>query len=202
MPLLNRPLNRVLKKALRRPFMLLEVLIALMLVTMCIFPLVSPHVYVYRLQLERLREGGLYAFVTSYFADLLEKMYLQQIPIDAILRETPFPIDDPKLAALEFRGSYHFKVIKRKPLKDAPKIVFIVDIAFTFTPIGMASKGTPFIVTYPVCIVRDRQELAVDLMAKDKDKKNQGGKPKGDKDEEEESEDGDEDEEEEIDEES
>lgn len=100
---------------------LLEVLIAFVLVSFCLVPLLTPHVGILKEQHQFLRKIQLDHAVNLYTGHIIEKMHRSEIPWYMIEEGKMMPIEDEVLRQLipdyplAFKGMYRFDVIKSKP---------------------------------------------------------------------------------------
>ncbi|MFA6916040.1 MAG: hypothetical protein WC222_06565 [Parachlamydiales bacterium] len=155
--MVQRPLKKV-----RRPFLLLEVLIAFLLVALCAIPLVAPHVSIYKDQLEFMDKIQLDHFVNQYYAELIEKLYRQNIAWDALTNETKFKIDKEKIISwdnrqLPYEGSYSFSDKKHKPKEPKPFTVYLLQLTLTFKPVkkaGTDKKSKDLVYKYDIFVPR------------------------------------------------
>lgn len=127
----------------KRYNLLLEVLIALAIVVLCMFPLLYPHVGVIRSQQEMISAVQLDHLVSLHYGQILEKLYLKEIPWETLHSDKPIPIDKETIRALgiketlPYKGSYHFVEIKHKPKKLEPNTpaLYLFKISYEFEPI-------------------------------------------------------------------
>ncbi len=124
---------------LKRPFILLEVLIACALVILCAIPLLYPHVEMLKAQREFTRKVELDHAVNLLYGSILEKLYLNKINWPDIMEKT-FEIDQGMLQEahydkfLPYRGSYQFIVKAQKPKQIGNQNIFLFDLIFNFVP--------------------------------------------------------------------
>lgn len=132
----------------KRPFLLLEVLIAFALVIFCAIPLIAPHVDMFRAQRSWLDKEELDHAVNLLYVDLLEKLYTNKI--DWItLRGEPEVIITPEMLKeagytkpLYFTGKYKFTLDRFKPKKEDQFNLYLYDLTFSFVPIALAKADT------------------------------------------------------------
>lgn len=126
----------------RRHVTLMEVLIAFVLVTFCLIPLLSPHVAILKEQHQFLRKIQLDHAVNLYTGHVVEKLHRSEIPWYMIEESKTMPIEDELLRQfnldqpLAFKGIYRFDVIKSKPKNaesGAPK-AYLLKLNFYFLP--------------------------------------------------------------------
>lgn len=135
-------------KIIRRPaFLLLEVMIALFLVSLCLIPLINPHYAMIQSDLTILEEGKLERIAARLYSQFLIQLYRGDVlwtDIGHIYDDNQKQISIPpkELEGLPYDGHYVLRIApydkKRggeysKPLKD-PKIHHLLEITYTFTP--------------------------------------------------------------------
>lgn len=103
----------------RRPFLLLEVLIAFVFVVAAFFPLIYPHFYIFQQQRKFIEKIEIDNAVNDFYASIIEQLQQNQISWQAIEEGTVFPIDagfwkSPVNNKIPFLGSYRFRMIKQK----------------------------------------------------------------------------------------
>lgn len=135
-----------LKKA-RRPFLLLEVLIAFLLIALCAIPLIAPHVSIYKDQQEFMDKIQLDHFVNHYYGEIIEKLYRQNISWETLSNEAKVRIDREKIVSwdnkpLPYEGTYSFKDKKHKPKEAKPFTVYLIQLTLSFKPIKKGSAET------------------------------------------------------------
>lgn len=127
---------------------LLEVLIAFVLVSFCLVPLIYPHVGILREQHQFLRKIQLDHAVNLYTGHIIEKMHRSEIPWYMIEEGKLMPVEDEVLRQLNpdyplaFKGMYRFDVIKSKPKNaeaGAPK-AYLLKLNLYFLP-GKSEHG-------------------------------------------------------------
>jgi len=108
----------VLKK--KRHFLILEVLIAFGLVVLCVLPLIYPHLYITQEQRKFIDKIDLDIAVNQFYAEIMQRLYKNEILWSDIDQNTVFPIDQDFLSRLgytapfPFKGTYQLTVIRRK----------------------------------------------------------------------------------------
>ena len=68
-----------MKKKVERCFQLLEVIVAMSLVTLCILPIIHPHIHIYQEEHKALRSLEADHLATLIFADIAKKLYNNEI---------------------------------------------------------------------------------------------------------------------------
>jgi len=98
-----------LKLISRRPFILLEVMIAFFITAMAILPLIGPHIYIYYEQARFTDRVELDITVGKLYAYLYEQLQKNEISWGDIDRKTIFPITESLLQDAKFKGSFPFR---------------------------------------------------------------------------------------------
>jgi len=130
------------RKELKRPILLLEVLIAFAIIVLCIFPLIYPHAAMAKSQREFVRKIELDHAVTLLFAQIYQDLYTNRIPWPDIENNKRFEIQSQDLQKyndnkkLLFRGIYWFEIVKHKPNAKTPQETnaYLINLNFTFYP--------------------------------------------------------------------
>jgi hypothetical protein len=113
----------------KRPILLLEVLIAIALITLSILPLIYPHLAILKKETESVELIQLNHLVNQKTVEILEELYLNKIPFDTLLNEEKIPIQTD----LPYKGYYQFKQKKHKPKQMGPYVIYLFDLKFSFT---------------------------------------------------------------------
>ena len=106
----------------RRSFSLLEVLIALMLITASLPLLLTPFIYATTDQIETVQKLRKEKTILYYLITILGELHTGAIPLNQVGGEQAYPfkpewkVEDWK--DLPVSGSYQFKKIKDKPISD------------------------------------------------------------------------------------
>lgn len=149
----------------RRRFTLIEVLIALLLVTMAMVPLMAPHLRIFQEESRFLDQLRLDRAASLLYAELVEKLYRQELPWQAMESSESFEIEPMKLQQLSghplpFRGSYRFVVQKHKPKEKDLFMVYLYRLLFTFSPVGKGKGEICY--SYDLFVVRDLRDSKKD----------------------------------------
>ena len=138
----------------KRHILLLEVLIALMLVTMCILPLLAPHIAMVQEERVFQREIELDRIVNLLYGDLLvEKFYRQEQEWWSVLNATSTEIQDERVRKLGYTGSYTIsRKLRKKKLQGVEDYRYnLISIRYEFTP---ESGENPLTYTYELYVKR------------------------------------------------
>lgn len=130
--------NRFYKLS-KRHSLLLEVLIALMIVSLAALPLIYPHVAIMREQSRLLHETHLDHFVNGLYANLTLQLYRNEIPWDALVQGRSFAVSPEALAEarLPYKGTYRLKITHTKPREPVDVTYNLVNLTIDFLPIDL-----------------------------------------------------------------
>jgi len=99
----------------KRPFLLLEVLLAFCLISFCAIPLIYPHIVMIKAQKEFINKIKINHAVNLLFVDILEKMHKNEISLADIESQKVFPIEGEELKKIPgFTSTYQFIKEKHK----------------------------------------------------------------------------------------
>lgn len=142
-----------IKRHLKRPMILLEVLIALALISLCMIPLISPHVTLIQQQKRFVTTMEMDRVVNLMYVDVLERLQKNEIPWRAIQEKQALPIDDIveriQEKKIPLTGSFQFGEVHHKENDTTGWHVYELSITFTIFPKN-ASKPLVFPFTVPV----------------------------------------------------
>lgn len=127
------------KKASKKPFLLLEVMIAIALITLCILPMLSPFVRIYQAERNSTREIHATLVLSQLHVSFIERLHKIEIPWGDLVSGEVQPLSSPALAALGYEGYRLVTISKNKPPKDPIYFLFNIDyllIPSTFTPLN------------------------------------------------------------------
>lgn len=131
----------------RRPFMLLEALLAFALVVLCVLPLIAPHVGMLKAERKFIQKVDLDHTVNLLYASILEQLYKNSIDWNVLTQGQPVPIPG-------YEGHYQFKVENYKPLDETANYhLYLLNLTFTFEQ----KNEKPLEYLYKVFVVRDRR---------------------------------------------
>lgn len=124
----------------RRPFLLLEVLIAFVFVVSAFFPLIYPHFYIYQQQRQFINKIEIDLAVNEFYGAILVQLQRNQIAWQLIEEKHVFTVDEQFWRQLgyekniPFVGTYQFSVAKQK--KNDRYGLYQVELTLTVTPKG------------------------------------------------------------------
>lgn len=166
----------------RRLFLLLEVLIALFLVSLCVLPLLGPYVALFRSQSSFGDTIALDHAVSNFYADLIEQLHNNAIAWEALATKRHIPIEADKLKdfhgrPLPWKGEYWFDGDppngKHKPKKESPLSAYLFKLTFAFKPVLDDRFHHPLKYSYDVFVVRKLGDATKDGENGEKDKNDQ-----------------------------
>lgn len=129
-----------MRRASRRHFTLLEVMISLALIVLCILPLIYPHVALYKAQSAFVNEMKVDRLVQRLYAEMLVKLYRGEVSWSEVEGEKAVEIDAGQfekegIPKGYFKGSYRWKIEHYKPTPPAERTAYLLEldyeIAFT-----------------------------------------------------------------------
>lgn len=148
----------------RRDLTLLEVLIAFSIVVLCIFPLLYPHVAIFRQQSSFIEKIEMDHAVNLLFGKVYEKLYMQEIPIQDILEHKTFPITNELLKEAgytkkpTFTGTYQFTEKKKEKSNETKsETAYLLTLLFSLTS-NQNIKEEPYHFTYKIFLVNQSGE--------------------------------------------
>lgn len=152
------------RSVIRRPILLLEVIIAFALVALCVLPLIYPHVFILRSEKQFVSEVELDHRVSLIYADIMEKLYRKEIPWQDIIGQKETPIDlsggsrkDEK-GTLPYKGSYKFVKYKQKAKDEESHNMYLFRLIFSFQPVeGLLQDKDRKPLTYEYLIPIERK---------------------------------------------
>lgn len=158
-----------IKLTIKKHFLLLEVLIAFVLIALCMIPLISPQTFILTQQKKFIQELEVNHVVNLAYADIIERLYKNEIPWNSIIQGNEFEVDETMLQRLKYskkipyRGYYAFSEIIHKPTEDTPRKLYLFNLNFQFVPQvqGSGSKSQEPLIPgtlkfhYEVFVIRD-----------------------------------------------
>jgi hypothetical protein len=151
----------VIKKK-KHPLLLLEVLVAIALVSLIAVPLLYPQMYLLKAQNRFVEKLELDRMISLLFAKLIVDLYENKIPFSQIESSMPQPIDSKMIQdagykgrELPFTGTYRFEKVINKPNPPKDFTVYLYELIFTFTSKDKEDeKQEPLTITYQVVLAR------------------------------------------------
>lgn len=141
--------------------LLLEVMIAIALVTLCLLPLITPHLAMFKEQSKFNTAMQLDHVVHLLYVDMLEQMYLGKISWKQVQEKRPVPIDDNtwsrigQTSKFPFEGHYLFGEIKHKEGKDTEWGVYLLTLTFVLSPKNAKEEHSPqWVFPYQLCAAK------------------------------------------------
>ncbi len=152
----------------KRHILLLEILIALAILTMCILPLLSPHATILNQQQRFLKKTTLDHVVSLLYVDVLEQLQKNIIPWQSIQEHAQIAIDGEMLKRVGFDRPFPFNGTFRfdeKPHEKSgePSIkgdkntgwyVYKLVVTFVFTPTDSKKEKEKYIFPYRLTLLR------------------------------------------------
>lgn len=126
------PLNKKVKK---RPFLLLEVMIAFTLVTLCAIPLIYPHVSMIKAEKVLINKVKLNHQMHLIYAGIIEKMHKNEITLQDVESKRLFNVPEDELKPLKgYKATYQFIRQKEKERNDLGFTVHLATVQLNFIP--------------------------------------------------------------------
>lgn len=146
----------------KKHFTLLEVLIAFALIVLCVLPIISPHVAIYKAQRSFVKKIELDHVVNLLYANIYEDIQKNKIPWEKLEDKTIFPISSELLTNLNnkkplpYVGTYQFEKQDSKPNPPGPLSVYVFKLLFKF----QHPKEKPLEYEYKIFMVRNLEGTA------------------------------------------
>lgn len=146
---------RPLFSIVRRPMILLEILIALAMIALCALPLITPHVAMIKEQKHFINTMKLDHYVHLIYVDILEQLHTNKIGWNVITEKTPIPLDESLIARLgetnfpKLKGYFRFHEIKHKINKSTGWSAYLLKLNIVFEPdekLGNKTQEFPYTV--------------------------------------------------------
>jgi len=139
----------------RKHLTLLEVMIAFLLIILCVIPLVTPHLMMYREQKRLLLQVNLDHLANRLYAEIYQDLQQGEIPWEVLENEESVPLD--RLARrinriLPEESRYQFKLIKPKNRKEGPLQKYLYQLTLSFS---WDEQNAQY--TYQVFVARTKQ---------------------------------------------
>ncbi|MEC7839797.1 MAG: type II secretion system protein [Chlamydiota bacterium] len=149
-----------LKTLNKRCVTLIEVLIAFTIITMCLFPLLYPHVFIIKQQSEFTQKIELDHQVNLLYGEFLSRLYTNEIPWSDLFDSRDIEINDElKVSAgiaekVPYKGTYHFAVERKKESEDLSKVAVLLSLTFKFNA-EYSKSSKPLVYTYQIFALRN-----------------------------------------------
>lgn len=126
---------------LRKCYMiLLEIMVALALVTLCVLPLLAPRAFMLNEQRKLIQNMKLDHLVSLLYVEILEGLHKNEIAWNDVMGHANFPINEALLTRLSadasipygLSGSYRFDTIRCKTNKEKGLMMPLLNLTFIF----------------------------------------------------------------------
>lgn len=138
--------------------LLLEVLIALALISLCIIPLISPHVILFKVHKQFATTLELGHTVNQMYVEVLEKLHKNEISWNAIQDKQQISItnllDSAQRKDAPFTGTYQFGEIIHKTNDKTGWSVYNLTVTFLISPRRGNDTSTPIKFQYSFPLLR------------------------------------------------
>jgi hypothetical protein len=152
----------------KRPFLLLEVMIAFALIVLCALPLIAPYLEIVKEQKQFNVKMELDHASHLFYVMLLEQLHNNKIDWKDIHSSAILPLTADHWKAigysspLPFVGSYHFKEIKNKSDKKKAWNGYLFRLTLAFVDKRVQENPPKINFPYTVCLVRHVNQEASD----------------------------------------
>lgn len=124
-----------IKSLRKRPFLILEVMIAFVLIAFCALPLVHPHIVMVKGQKESINRMKIHHAANLIYVSVLEKMHKGDITLADIQGKKIFDISTDDLKGIDgFKATYQFTAGKHKVRDDSGFTVHKATLLLNFIP--------------------------------------------------------------------
>jgi hypothetical protein len=145
----------------KRPFSLLEVMIAFVLILFCLAPLIYPNLAIFREQTRFVETIKIDHAVTLLHGDVLEKLHRREIPFESLTQksEVQIPISPEALKEAGLGATFPYDVtltaqlVKMKGHEKELYTAALTKLTYRFTEKG-AGKSSPMEFVYQIPIVK------------------------------------------------
>ena len=147
----------------KRHFLLLEVLISFAIIVFCLFPIIAPNVAIVKAQKAFSQLVELDHTASLIYGNILEKLYINDIPLGTIQDKRWIAVDQEELNGLPYTGKYQFEILKRKPPPPSPRTLYEVKLNLVFLPPGITDNDDPNAVKYSyILFIEQRPRGAIE----------------------------------------
>lgn len=157
-----------MNKLVKRPFTLMEVMIAFVLILFCLVPLIYPNLAIYKEQLKSNQKIELDHAVTLLFGNLQELMHKRMIPYELITQKDfePIPISSETYAEaginpaeFPFTGTLKARRVKQKGhKKNGSYIVDLIEFRYSFGRNDGRDNPIEFVYQIPIVKLKPLSE--------------------------------------------
>lgn len=117
-------------KAKLRPFTLMEVLVAMALISLCAIPLLYPHYSILKEEKIAVRELEWDRLAGVVYGQVLRDLYNERISWDEIQQGTELPVESELLQAKKLQVTRRVSIDKAKPQEQPTEYILRVDLNF------------------------------------------------------------------------
>lgn len=154
-----------MKRTHKRPFLILEVLIAFCLVAFCAIPLIYPHISMIKSQNEFVNKIKMNQAIHLIYVDILEKLHKNEIPLSDIENKKLFQIEPQNLKNCHgYVGSYQFIKEKHKKRNSDGITVHLATLQLKLVP---KRAGKTYTYDYDIFFGSKKDPLIEDKEAED-----------------------------------
>lgn len=143
---------------------LLEIMIALALITLCVLPLLAPRAAMLNEQRKLIHTMELDHLVSLLYVDVLERLHKNEIPWKDLMEQTSFPVDEGMLKRISptatiphgLIGTYRFDTIRCKTNIEKGLTLPLLHLTFVFQKedTGDAAVVKKFVFQYILSALR------------------------------------------------
>lgn len=153
----NSIVRTKLLKRLKRPFQLLEVMVAIFLLLVCIAPAIHIFSNLYKQQQESAREYKQDLMANAVHAAIVEKLYQKELAFDTIFEDSWKPLESDELqkqlSDSGMQASYRFiETSKPKRIKKGSLFKYLTTLEVSITPLFQRSSNEASSYLYKVYI--------------------------------------------------
>lgn len=155
----------------KRHISLIEVVISFAIITLCIIPLIYPHVYIYKKQHEAVHKIELQNAAQLVYSNVYHKLLKNEIAWNDIEIERIFPITKEELKALAhdslpFIGKYQLAIVRQKVNESVPLSTAMLKLSIAFAKneemLSNPDSTNRTVIEYTIFAARNLQGSAVE----------------------------------------
>lgn len=154
-------INNRLCRLRKLHMILLEIMIALALITLCIFPLIGPRAVILKEQNKLIETIQLDHLVSLAYVDVLERLQKNEIPWNDIKEHTVLPIDEPLLHRIGdlhlphgWKGTYRFDDLKHVENEATGWAKYLLLLTFVVKADEAPLEKNKRVFQYSICALR------------------------------------------------